>query len=100
MSDRLKPNSLLKHDDLFWNKMEGKFVALSNKEIDKILIACCHSGMEDVDEMHTVVQWATYIKVGRLLLRGLMSGRLGVGVHDGEPEFFEVQETKPEPEGA
>jgi hypothetical protein len=93
----MKPNSLIKLDDLNWNEEEGKHVALSEEEIEKLIMAIDWpddldlNSEEAVDKIVMVTSWATHIKVGHLLMKGVLSGRLRMVVPDGvdEPIFYE-----------
>ena len=96
----MKPNSIIKLDDLNWNELEGRHVALSDEEIEKLITAI--EWPEDldldselaIDKIVAVTSWATHIKVGQLLMQGVLSGRLRIQVPDGsdEPIFYEADE--------
>jgi hypothetical protein len=82
-------NELIPADSLHWSEDDGKFVVLSGKEIDKILIACYQNGMEDFDEMMKMIRWAEQIRTGNKLLNEFIKQNVAVTIidEDGEPHF-------------
>lgn len=80
-------NKLIPADDLFWDKYEGKYIALSYDEIDNILQACMNSNIISEDDLMKVVNWCTSVRVGELLMKGFITGKIGILEvdKDGEP---------------
>jgi len=82
-------NNLIAADDLFWNKDENKYNALSKKELDQILMACITQGIKNEDDCLNIVNWCTQVKVGSLLLKNFIEGKILISSLDakGEPYF-------------
>lgn len=83
----MKPNSLIKTDDLHWCEDEGDFVPLSQEEMDSIIYSCIEAGHPELDDIMKCIRWAEQIRIGHLLLSGWTSGRLKfVGFAEDEPD--------------
>lgn len=82
-------NNLIAADDLYWNKDENKYNALSKKELDKIIKACINQGIKNEEDVFAIVNWATQVKVGSLLLKNFINNEIFVSSidKDGEPLF-------------
>lgn len=82
-------NNLIAADDLYWNKEENKYNALSKKELDEILISCIKQGITNDQDCYAIVGWATNVKVGSLLLKNFVEGKILITNvdKDGEPFF-------------
>lgn len=86
-------SEVIQTDDLHWNEEEKRFVALSVKELDKIVEACVLSGIDDMDRIEKMVRWSESIRTGDLLLKGVLNGRLGIIFKDDdEPSFCAIEE--------
>lgn len=82
-------NNLIAADDLYWNKDENKYNALSKKELDKIIKACISQNIKNEEDIFDIVNWATQVKVGSLLLKNFTNNEIlvsGIDKH-GEPIF-------------
>jgi hypothetical protein len=82
-------NKIIPADDLYWDKSEGKYIAHSQEEIDSILTSCINNDITDQDEVMKVLNWCTSIRVGELLMKGFLTGKivvLGFDEHN-EPLF-------------
>lgn len=83
-------NNLIAADDLHWNKEENKYNALSKKELDKIIKSCISQGIKNEEDVFAIVNWATQVKVGSLLLKNFINKEISVHSIDknGEPLFI------------
>ncbi len=94
----MKPNSLIKHDDLYWSDEEQRHVALSHEETEAIILAAVvdDNGKQkddiSIEDITNVVSWASHIRVGQHLLKGVLSGRIKINIdEEKEPKFYEVE---------
>ena len=105
--DAIEANTLLPMDDLYWNDLEEKYTALSPDEIDLVLTALFDDGLDhdeegdpcehDVSQALKVLDWATHVRTGNLLLQGVISGRLDIGIgEDEDSPRFSVREIEDE----
>lgn len=82
-------NKLIPADDLYWDKTEGKYIAHSQEEIDSILRSCIENDITDQSEIIKVFNWCTSVRIGELLMKEFLAGKiliLGID-QDGEPFF-------------
>lgn len=82
-------NNLIAADDLHWEEDDQKYVALSPEELDQIILNCINQNIYDEDKVMHIVNWATHVKVGHLLLKNFLKNQIkiiGVDEH-GEPYF-------------
>lgn len=91
-------NNLIAADDLYWNEEENKFVALSDKQLEKIIFRCCEQGTLDLNEIQKIVEWASHLRICQLLLKGFLSGNLSIIKlnQKGEPYFCLTKELENE----
>ena len=70
-------NKFIPADDLYWDKLEGKYITHSEEEIKDIIFSCI------------ILHWCTSVRVGELLLKGFLTGNVHIlGIDkDGEPIF-------------
>jgi hypothetical protein len=82
-------NKLIAADDLNWCEIEEKYVALSKEELDTILINGVTEGFSNEEDLMKIVNWATNAKVGQILLKNYLEGRIKVAGFDetGDPLF-------------
>lgn len=82
-------NKLIPADDLYWDDTESKYIALSPEEIDSLISAAIDNGFTEENDTMSILNWATSVKVGELLLKNFMRGGLTIsGIDDsGEPIF-------------
>ena len=82
-------NKLIPADDLYWDKEEKKYIALSPEEIDKIMYTAIDNGFTEEKDVIDILNWATSVKVGELLLKHFMQGGLAIsGIDDSGEPFF------------
>lgn len=85
--------TLIKQDDLYWNEEEGKYVVISDEEIDKVLMALYGDGItpQDVDTAMKAVKWAEEAKINYFILQGVLSGRIRMYIQDSDKNvvFYE-----------
>jgi hypothetical protein len=95
-----KPNTVIPYDDLQWNESEGRFAALSDEELDKILTTCLEGNVDSDESAMVVVRWAEHIRTGNAILQGILNGRLGITMLDGmdEPGFWDKEEEQQQKE--
>jgi hypothetical protein len=84
-------NKLIPADDLHWDEAEQKYIALSQDEVADIINATLENGFEEEEDIIKVLNWATGVKVGDILLKNLLNGQLSISDFDddGEPLFSE-----------
>lgn len=81
-------------DDLHWYDEDDQFVPLRPEEYDKLIIACHTSrfreNFKNFENTLRLVRWVEEIRIGELLIKGLLSGRLGIVFEEGmtEPTFY------------
>ena len=85
-------NKLIPADDLYWDNEEGKYIAHSAEEIDSILRSCIENDITDQSEIIKVFNWCTSVRIGELLMKGFLAGKIGIiGIDkDGEPLFSQT----------
>jgi hypothetical protein len=82
-------NKLIAADDLYWDEYEGRYIVHSKEEIDSILTSCIENGISNQSDIIKIVNWCTSVRVGNLLMKGFLAGKILIlGVDkDGEPIF-------------
>ncbi len=76
---RKSVSALIPLDELFWNKEEAQYVALSDDEINKIILDCYqNAGITELDEIHNVLNQFTQMKVDMLLYKRYMDDYIGI----------------------
>ena len=81
-------NRLIAADDLHYDAEERRFVSLSQEQVQAIVKQCQDIGMTDHGLITQTVQWCGTVRVGEILYRSFLSGRLKIhGFSDGAPLF-------------
>jgi|688.fasta_scaffold105639_3 hypothetical protein len=81
-------NVLIAADDLHYDADEGRYVSLSRDEVDGIIHKCADLGIDDCAQISKIITWCGYIRVGQILERSFMAGRLTIQGFSGiEPRF-------------
>ncbi len=81
-------NVLIAADDLHYDADEGRYVSLSRDDVDAIILQCQELGINDCSQITKTVAWVGYVRVGQLLARSFMAGRLTIHGFAGiEPRF-------------
>jgi hypothetical protein len=82
-------NNIIAADDLHWNDDEQKYVALSNDEIDNIILNCVNQEILEENDLMHVMKWATHVKVGHMLFNNFLKNQIKIIAFDetGEPIF-------------
>ena len=81
-------NRLIAADDLHYDPDERRLVSLSSEEVDDIIRRCHELGITDCDQIKKTVAWCGFVRVGWLLQRSFMEGRLTItGFSGTEPCF-------------
>jgi hypothetical protein len=82
-------NTIIAGDDLHWDHYDNKYIALSMEEIDAIIIACTENDIHDEHNMMKVINWCTSVRVGNLLMKNFLEGKIRISCDDEseEPEF-------------
>lgn len=88
-SQRDVVNQIIAADDLYWDDMEQKYVALSPDEIDNIIKMCIENDLVEQSQIMSVMHWCTNARVGEILMKNFLNGSIGIRSIDntGEPEF-------------
>lgn len=91
-------NNLIPADDLHWCEDEQKYVSLSEEEIRDVITKCIEQGINDLDDVHKMIQWCGTIRVGQLLWKNFLLGSLEVSGFDkdNEPRFIPNKEKRNE----
>lgn len=72
---------LIPADSLHWNEIQKEYVALSDLEIDAVILDCVeNAGISDPETIHKVLQNFTDMKVSSLLFKQYMDGNIGIGL--------------------
>ena len=92
--DHKKLHETIPADDLHWFDEESKFTAISPEELDFLLESCVVSDILEGDNYLDLVRWAEKIRIGNILLDGVISGRVAVVGFDDEKEplFYSIPE--------
>jgi len=87
-------NKLIPADDLYWDDIEKKYIALSEEEIENIMLTCINNSIDSDQEITQVLNWCTSVRVGELLMKNFLNGTIAIdGIDkDGEPFFVENRE--------
>lgn len=82
-------NNIIAADDLHWNEDEQKYVALSDDEIDQIILNCINQEILEEDDLMNLMKWATHVKVGTILFNNFLKNQIKIIGFDetGEPIF-------------
>lgn len=81
-------NRLIAADDLHYDADEGRYVSLSVEEVNAIIKRCQELGISDCAQITKTVAWCGYVRVGQILERSFMAGRLTIQGFSGiEPCF-------------
>lgn len=82
-------NKIIAADDLHWNDLEGKYTAISPEELDTILKNSIENNITNEDDLFNIVNWATNARVGEILLKNYLEGKIKIFSIDenGEPYF-------------
>lgn len=82
-------NKIIAADDLHWCPMENKYTALSMEELDSILKNSVENDITEETDLFTIVSWATHARVGEILLKNYIQGKVKIAGFDetGEPVF-------------
>lgn len=84
-------NKIIAADDLHWCEEEKKYVSLSNEDVEKIIFSCVEQNITDFDDIYKVIQWAGLVRVGEILLKNFMQGKIRItGFDNSEPNFGEI----------
>ena len=87
-------NKLIPADDLYWDDIEKKYIALSEEEIENIMLTCINNSIDSDQERTQVLKWCTSVRVGEFLMKNFLNGTIAIdGIDkDGEPFFVENRE--------
>jgi hypothetical protein len=82
-------NKIIAADDLHWCPPENRYTALSMEELDIILLNSIKNNINDEKDLYQIVKWATNARVGEILLKNYMEGKIQIHGFDdtGEPIF-------------
>lgn len=79
-------NNMIPADDLFWDEIEKKYVALSKEETESIILSCVKLGFENFEDIYKMVNWCAKIRIGTVLWKNFISGMLEITDFDEEEE--------------
>jgi hypothetical protein len=82
-------NTIIAGDDLYWDAYENKYIALSTDEINSIIKSCIDNDIHDEKSMMKVMNWCTSVRIGSLLMKNFLEGKIRISCDDNsdEPEF-------------
>lgn len=70
-------NNFIPFDDLHWDEYEQKYRALSDEELNTILLDCVQNlGIVDTDTLHKIIENFTILKTSKLIFDKYMSGKI------------------------
>lgn len=83
-------NKIIAADDLHWCPLENKYTALSMEELDTLLTNSIESDVVEEDDLFQIIKWATNARVGEILLKNFIEGKIKISSIDefGEPVFI------------
>jgi len=85
-------NNIIPADDLHWDKVDNKYVSLSEKETQEIIAACLDQGMIEITDVCKVVQWCGYVRIGQILWRNFLQGSISIcGFDENDDPLFTVK---------
>jgi hypothetical protein len=86
-------NKIIAADDLHWCEEEKKYVSLSKEDVDQIISSCIEQDIVEFEDMYKVIQWAGLVRVGEILLKNFMQGKIEITGFDesNEPLFGEIK---------
>lgn len=86
-------NKIIAADDLHWCEEEKKYVSLSKEDVDQIISSCIEQDIVEFEDMYKVIQWAGLIRVGEILLKNFIEGKIKINGFDesNEPYFGEIK---------
>jgi hypothetical protein len=80
-------NTIIPADDLYWDEAEGKYNALSYDEISDIITKCFDNAITEQEDIMTILDWATGVRVGSILMDKFLSGNISIDIQGGEVTF-------------
>lgn len=81
-------NRLIAADDLHYDADEGRYVSLSNEQVNAIIRRCQELGINDCKRITKTVAWVGYVRVGQILERSFMAGRIKITGFNGSDPCF------------
>lgn len=81
-------NRIIAADDLHYDAAQGRYASLSAEESHAIMSMCLENGITDHDQINTIVQWAGSVRIGEILYRSFMSGRIRIAGLSGDEPLF------------
>ena len=64
---------------------------VSQREVQQIILEVCTGDGATEDDMKVAVDWAQETRLRAILLLGVLQGKMGMGVEDGEVTFYMKQ---------
>jgi len=84
-------NKILPADDLYWNEVEQKYVAISSKQLKDVILKCVEQGIVETKDIVKMTDWVTNLNVANILLKNFLKGSINLVGFDklNEPIFGE-----------
>jgi len=84
-------NKILPADDLHWNEVEQKYVAISSKQLKDVILKCVEQGIVETKDIVKMTDWVTNLNVANILLKNFLKGSINLVGFDklNEPIFGE-----------
>lgn len=84
-------NKILPADDLYWNEVEQKYVAISSKQLKDVILKCVEQGILETKDIVKMTDWVTNLNVANILLKNFLKGSINLVGFDelNEPIFGE-----------
>jgi len=79
-------NNIIPADDLFWDEIEKKYVALSKEETEDIILSCMRENFDNFEDIYKMINWCAKIRIGNILWKNFISGSIGINDFDTEEE--------------
>ena len=87
-------NRLVAADDLHYDENERRYVSVSAEEVQEITTQCRQIGITDDALINKYVQWFGRVRIGQILHRSFLNGRLRItGFDEDEPRFAPMDGT-------
>ncbi len=85
-------NQLIPADDLHWYEEEQEYKPISKDQLDEIILACVNQEITELDDICKIINWASVVNVGNLLLKNFLYGNIKItGFDKNEEPYFGVK---------
>lgn len=75
-------------DELYWNEDEQKYIALSDDEIQLIVLNAYNAGYTEVEQIVEIVSYLNQMKVDGMLYNRFIKGHINISVFENNELVF------------